>query len=49
MPARSKATSGTGILLVQMLTPNRVKVEFFGARKAQEITGFTASARVYER
>ena len=49
VPPHHKATSATGILLVQMLTPSRVKVEFFRGRKAEEITGFTASARVYER
>ena len=49
VPPRPKATSATGVLLVQMLTPNRVKVEFFRGRKGEEITGFTESARVYER
>jgi hypothetical protein len=49
VPPRRKATSVTGILLVQMLTPNRVKVEFSRGRKTEEITGFTESARVYER
>ena len=33
VPARDQTTSGPGILLVQMLTPNRVKVEFFGEEK----------------
>lgn len=44
-----KSVSAVGILLVQMLTPSRVKVEFFRGGKAEEITAFTESARVYER
>jgi hypothetical protein len=46
---RRGATPATGILFVQMLTPNRAKVEFFPGRSGQEVTGFTDAARVYER
>ena len=46
---RRGAIPTTGILFAQMLTPNRVKVEFSRGRQAEEITGFTESARVYER
>ncbi len=48
-PPSHKATSAAGILLVRMLTPNRVKVEFFPGRRSEEIVGFTGSAKVYER
>jgi hypothetical protein len=44
-----KPTSAVGILLVQMLTPIRVKVEFFPSRNEEEKIGFTVSASVYER
>jgi hypothetical protein len=46
---RDQATSDPGVLLVQMLAPNRVKVEFSGGKDAEEVAGFTASARIYER
>lgn len=48
-PEHHRAASAAGILLVQMLTPNHAKVEFFPGRKGEEITDFTASAKVYER
>jgi hypothetical protein len=48
-PRRGKATSNPGVLLVQMLAPNRVKVEFFRDRTGAEVTDFTESARIYER
>jgi hypothetical protein len=44
-----KPTSVVGILLVQMLASNRVKVEFFPGGNEEQRTGFTESARVYER
>lgn len=48
-PPRGKAMSVPGVLLVQMFAPNRVKVEFFHDRTGEEVTGFTESARIYER
>jgi len=44
-----KPTSAVGVLLVQMLTPSRVKVEFFSNKNEEEKIGFTESARIYER
>ena len=44
-----KPTSVVGILLVQMLASNRVKVEFFPGGNEEQRMGFTESARLYER
>ena len=44
-----KSTSTGGVLLVQMLTPSRVKVEFSLTQSEEGEMGFTASARIYVR
>jgi len=44
-----KPTSAVGVLLAQMLTPSRVKVEFFPSQSGEGTMGFTESARIYER
>ncbi|MBI2660428.1 hypothetical protein HYX07_04665 [Candidatus Woesearchaeota archaeon] len=38
-----------GIILVQMLDNNKIKVELFPGKTASEVAGFTGKAKVYER
>lgn len=38
-----------GVALFKVLTENRLQAEFFHDKKADEVTGFTASATIYER
>jgi hypothetical protein len=44
-----KPPSALGVLLVQMLTPSRVKVEFFPSQSGEGTMDFSESARIYER
>jgi hypothetical protein len=46
--SHGKPTSAVGVLLVQMLAPSRIKVEFSSQEEAEK-TAFTQSARIYER
>jgi hypothetical protein len=44
-----KPTAAVGILLAQMLTPTRVKVEFLPSQSEERRLDFTESATIYER
>lgn len=38
-----------GVMLVQMFEPGRIRVETFRGVTADQVTGFTPAARIYER
>ena len=38
-----------GIMLVQMLDSNKIKVEMFPSKTATQVSGFTGNAKIYER
>ena len=38
-----------GIMLVQMIDNNKIKVELFPGKAAFQVSGFTGNAKIYER
>ena len=45
--ANSNEVKGT--VLVQLLQARKLKLEIFPGKKASEVSGFTGSAKIYER
>lgn len=39
----------TGVVLFELMTDGKLKAETFPGRSANQVTGFTSSAQIYER